>query len=146
MQGNQQAPRVHERKDMRMWGCNDTNKHSEYMNLRTWGVRKRGCQQARRAHQPKDKRMWGYEVATISTPEPEDMRMQGLKWGQMNLRIWGCRDLSEGTWTWGYEDVSMRGYNQVHTSVRIWGCEDARIQAGAQEPKDMRRRGYKQVN
>ena len=34
MRGYQQAPGVHERKNMRMWGCEDTNKHPEYMNLK----------------------------------------------------------------------------------------------------------------
>ena len=31
----QQASSVHEPKDMRMWGCEDTNKHPDYLNVRT---------------------------------------------------------------------------------------------------------------
>ena len=65
------------------------------------------------------------------------MEIWDYKQAHTNLRIWGCRDASEGTWTWGYEDVRLRGYKQVHTNIRIWGYEDARIQASAQEPKDM---------
>ena len=55
MQGNQQATEVREPKDMRMWACEDTNKHPEYTNLRI-----RGC---------------GDTGTQVSTHEPEDMRM-----------------------------------------------------------------------
>ena len=34
MRGYQQAPRVNKPKDMKMCGCEDTNKHTEYMSLR----------------------------------------------------------------------------------------------------------------
>ena len=34
MSGYQKAPRVHEHKAMRMCGCEDTNKHLKYLNLR----------------------------------------------------------------------------------------------------------------
>ena len=40
--GYQQAPRVHKPKDMRLYGCKDTNKHTEYMSLRI-----RGCEDTR---------------------------------------------------------------------------------------------------
>ena len=44
---------------MRMWGCEDTNKYLEYMNLKI-----RGCKDARiqaRTHEPKGMRMRGYK-------------------------------------------------------------------------------------
>ena len=37
MQEYQQALEVYKAKDMRMRGCKNTNKHSEYMNLWIWG-------------------------------------------------------------------------------------------------------------
>ena len=77
-------------------------------------------------------RIWGCEDARIqaSTPQPEDMRMQGYK---------------QGIWAWRYVDVRMWGYKQVHTNIRILGSQYARIQANAQEPKDMKMWGYKPV-
>ena len=38
---------------MRMWGCEDTNKHTEYMSLRI-----RGCEDAS-THEDKDLKMRG---------------------------------------------------------------------------------------
>ena len=56
------------------------------------------------------------------------MRIQGYKQAHTNLRIWGCRDASDGTRTWGYEDVRMRGYKQTSTheykDIKMGGCED----------------------
>ena len=107
MRGYQQAPRVHEPKDMRMWGCKDTNKHQEYMNLKTYeGARIRGYQQAPGVHEPKDMRTWGYQQAD-RVHEPKDKRM------------WVYEVTSKHTRTWGYEDVRMRGYKQVHINIRI---------------------------
>ena len=54
-------------------------------------------------------RMWGYQQAhRIHEPKYrirgcEDMRLQA----STQQPIWGCRDASEGTWTWGYEDVGI---------------------------------------
>ena len=128
MQGNQQAPEVHEPKDMTVWGCEDNYKHPEYINLRicgwedvriptstrstwTWGyedLRMWGYQQASRVHEPKDMRMWGYED-TSKHARPEDMRMQGCKWMRMNLRIWGCKDARIQASTNEHKDIRMRG-------------------------------------
>ena len=67
MRGYQQAPRVHEPKDIRMRGCEDINEHTEYISLRIKGR--------------EDTRL------QASAHQPEDMRMQGCKRGHMNLRI-----------------------------------------------------------
>ena len=59
MQGYRQTPVVHESKDMRMWRCEDINKHPEYMNLRIWG-----CENVRiqvNTHKHKDIMMRGYK-------------------------------------------------------------------------------------
>ena len=89
MQGYQQALRVYEPKNMRMWECEDTNKHTAYMSLRI-----RGCEDTR---------------FQASTHEPEDMRMQGCKGGQMNLRTWGCKDARIQASTHEHKDIRMRG-------------------------------------
>ena len=68
--------------------------------------------------------MWDAMIPTI-THEPEDIRM------------WGCKDTSKYTWTWGYEDARIQGYKQTLKNLRIWGCEDARIQVSTHEPEDM---------
>ena len=55
MRGYQQAPGIHESKDMRMWWGEDTNKHTEYMSLKI-----KGCEDTRlqaSTHEPKDMRM-----------------------------------------------------------------------------------------
>ena len=59
MQGYQKAPGVHEHKDMRMCGCEDTNKRTEYMILRI--------------REYEDKRL------QANTRESEDARVQGCK-------------------------------------------------------------------
>ena len=59
MRKYQQALRVQEAKDMRMFVCKDTNKHIEHMGLRI-----RVCEDMR---------------LQASTHEPKDMRMQGCK-------------------------------------------------------------------
>ena len=59
MRGYKQTTGVHESKDMRMWGCEDINKHPEYMNLRIWG-----CEDLRiqvNTHKYKDIMMRGYK-------------------------------------------------------------------------------------
>ena len=88
MRGYQQAPRVHETKDLRVWGCDNISKHPEYINLRAWG-----CEDAHRIHEPKY-RIRGCEDMRLqaSTHQPENMRMQGCGWGHMNLRIWGFKN------------------------------------------------------
>ena len=72
-------------KDIRTWGCEDTNKHTEYTSPRI-----RGCEDTR---------------LLASTHEPKDMRMQGCKRGHMNLRIWGCKDATIQASTRGHKDV-----------------------------------------
>ena len=62
---HQQTPRVHEPKNVTMWGCGVTNKYIEYMSLRI-----KGCEDTR-------------------LQEPKDMRVQGYKQGHMYLRIGG---------------------------------------------------------
>ena len=59
MGGYQQVPRVHEPKDIRMWGCEDTNKHPEYMNLGIWRCEDAGIPTSIYKDNPNDKRMWG---------------------------------------------------------------------------------------
>ena len=99
MREYQQAPRVNEPKDMRMWGCEDTNKHTEYMNLRI-----RGCEDTRletSTHKPKDMRMWGCEVTN-----------KYLEY--MNLKIRGCKDARIQARTHEPKDMRMRGYKHLH--------------------------------
>ena len=78
---------THESEDMRMQGYQQTR-----MNLRVWDVRMRGYKQTHTnlGIWHKDVRMWGYE--DTSTWVYEDVRMQGCKQTQMNLRISGCED------------------------------------------------------
>ena len=99
MQGYQQAPRVQEPKDMRIWGCEDNNKHTEYMNVST-----RGCEDTRLQE---------------SIRKPKDMRMRGCEdtnkyLAYMNLRIWGCKDAGIQACTHEPKDMRMRGYKQLH--------------------------------
>ena len=94
---------------MRMWGCDDINKHLEYMNLRIWGfedsritastrstwnweyeyARMERYQQAHRIHEPKDKRMWGYKVTSKHTPTwaYEEARMQARAHESEDMRM-----------------------------------------------------------
>ena len=85
----QQAPRVHQLKNMRMWVSEDTNKHIEHtsLSIREW----------------KDMSLLG------TTHEPDDMRMQGYKWGHMHLRIWGCKDAMIQASTHEHKDIGIRG-------------------------------------
>ena len=89
MRWYQQVPRVHEPKDMKMWGCEYTNKHTDYMSLRIRG--------------------YGDMRLQASTHKPEDMRMQGCKWGHMNLRIWGCKVARIQASTHEHKDMRIRG-------------------------------------
>ena len=59
MRRYQQAPRINEPKDMRIRGCKDTNKDTEYISLKI-----KGCDDTR---------------LQASTHEPEDMKIQGCK-------------------------------------------------------------------
>ena len=67
MEGYQQAPRLHEPKDMMIWGCEDINKHIEYMSLMIGG-----CEVTR---------------LQANTHEREHMTMQRCKGGHINLSI-----------------------------------------------------------
>ena len=92
MWGYHQAPGVHEPKDMRMWGCKDTKKHPEYMNLSIYeDARMRGYQQAPRMYEP---RIWKCEDTNKQTE-------------YMNLRIRGCEDTRLQTSTHEPDDMRM---------------------------------------
>ena len=83
MRGYQQALGVHEPKNMKMWGCEGTNKRTEYMSLRI-----KGCEDIKlqaSTHEPEDMGMSGWEDARIqaSTQEPK------------NMRIWGWEDTNK---------------------------------------------------
>ena len=71
--------KTHEPEDMKMWGCKDTNKHPEYMNLRV-----RGCEDEKikaSTHKHKDMRIRGCKDKSRGTGTKvfEDMRMWGYK-------------------------------------------------------------------
>ena len=93
MRGYQEAPGVHEPKNMKMWWCEDTNKHTEYMSLRTKGYEDTRLQAS--THEPEDMGMQGCEDTSkyTQTLGYKDARMQGYKQVHRNLRIWGYGDV-----------------------------------------------------
>ena len=150
MQEYQQAPGVHEPKDMRMWGCKDINKHSEYIKLRIWecadariptsirstwtsGYGDVRYQHAPVVHKPKDMRIWGYEN-TNKHPK------------YINLKIRGCEDTRFQASIHKTEEMRMLRCKWGHMNPRTWRCKYARIQASTYEHKDIRMRGCKDTS
>ena len=81
MRGYQESTRVHERKNMRMWGYEDTNKHTEYLRLRI--RRWEDMRLQANIHEPK------------THEEYEDASMQMTAHKSQDMRVEGCEDTSK---------------------------------------------------